>query len=226
MNSELAVYNVQNLGLEESVNLVAFSDVFGSFFTPGSVYDPQIQFDPVSNRWYFVAVAEGVGEGRFKTGLMYGFSKTSDPRPLRGTPNGTLGGWCQNFIETSVSLNQGGNVIGLLFEDFPKLGHSDDAIVFGTNSWDYDPATGLIGEFVSAKIWRFPKPLSGALEQNGICPNDATSGGWSTASEAIPCGRRMGTWPLPPCRRTPSIAPIKPTWRGPISRVPDQRTRS
>lgn len=119
--------------------------------TNNAVFDPQIQFDPVADRWFYLADDCAAGDCSTTNLLAYGFSKTNDPNNLTTD-------WCNYSIRTD---NVGG---AGLFDDYPKLGHNDTHLIFGTNV--FGPVT-----FESARIWTIAKPASGTIT---TCPAAAT----------------------------------------------------
>lgn len=111
---------------------VALEDFIG--FPSDSVFDPQIQWDQQWGRWIYVMDDIEGPEDNF---LAFGWSKTADPTNLSTASGG--GGWCGYFIYT-----------GELFDDYPKLGHSDSGITIGTNVFE----SGFLG----ARLWSIAKP--------------------------------------------------------------------
>ncbi len=98
--------------------------------------DPQMQWDPVAQRWYYLAYASNSFNGATNY-LMFGWSKSASPTPLDQTA------WCRFGLST-----------GAVFPDFPKLGHDDTQLIFGANGFqDIDE--------VSALIFALPKPANG-----------------------------------------------------------------
>src|SRR6266705_2536320 len=71
--------------------------------------------------------------------LVFGWSKTSDPSDLTN-------GWCRFGVYTGRTLN-----------DFPKLGHDNNYMLFGTNL--YDDAD--LNTEISGQIWAYRKPANG-----------------------------------------------------------------
>src|SRR5439155_13898034 len=71
VNSEVAAYSRATLAIVGSpVNLATFTGGIG-------VCDPQIKYDPQTERWFYVAIR---CDGTTTANAMYmGFSKTSDP---------------------------------------------------------------------------------------------------------------------------------------------------
>jgi hypothetical protein len=102
-------------------------------FPGDDVFDPQIQWDPQANRWFYAALDSG--------DLVYGWSKGSDPSDL-------FNGWCR-FSQAADT----GTV-----EDYPKLGHDNSHVIIGTNVFD---STGTV--FVSARVWTIAKPPAGPI---------------------------------------------------------------
>jgi hypothetical protein len=127
-----------------------------------NVTDPQMQWDPRSNRWYYVAAAFTTHNNY----LVFGWSKTPDPSDLAG-------GWCRF-----------GASMGNQLPDYPKLGHDDNYVLYGANL--YDDSTGNF-VFSTAGIWAVPKPAAGvttcsaagftafASPQNPLHNTDGTS---------------------------------------------------
>jgi hypothetical protein len=137
VNTTVGVYDRADLSLDDSTDLDAFLGVPGEF-----VSDPQIQWDPESGRWLYLAVVVAPGDDR----LAFGWSKDdTDPDPL---PFGSAG-WCQFTVANS----------GDELEDYPKLGHNDNHILFGTNVFD-DSGGPNQDDFLTARIWAIAKPPS------------------------------------------------------------------
>jgi PKD domain-containing protein len=132
-NGDLVVYDRSlapvsggESAIEDFVGLPAGTDVAG---------DPQMQWDPASQRWYYLAYASKSSDSSINY-LMFGWSKTASPLPL-GT------GWCRFGLST-----------GQVFPDFPKLGHDNTQLIFGANGFqDIDE--------VSALVFVVPKPGPG-----------------------------------------------------------------
>jgi hypothetical protein len=125
------------------------------------VSDPQMQWDPQSGRWFFLAVAFTVNLSTLQLSgpnyLVYGFSKSDDPSDLNQ-------GWCRYSVASGSTA--GGRP---LLDDFPKLGHDDQHLIFGSNAFALG---GGEETFVTARIWSVPKPPAGALS---VCPAAATA---------------------------------------------------
>lgn len=120
-------------------------------FPSDNVFDPQIQWDEDWGRWIYVMddveeVEIGPGEFEVNNFLAFGWSKTADPSNLTTEEpgEGAGAGWCGYFIPT-----------GAEFDDYPKLGHSDDGITIGTNVF-------ALEAFVTSRIWSIAKPPSPA----------------------------------------------------------------
>lgn len=137
---------------------------------PAFVSDPQIQWDQQSGRWLYLAVGFTVDFARLAAGgpnyLVYGFSKTSDPTDLAN-------GWCRYSL-ASGTLADGTPLI----DDYPKLGHDDRHLIFGSNVFTTDAAQ----TFVTARIWSVPKPSPGPLTS---CPAPPVATSFGSQSEPL-----------------------------------------
>ena len=142
VNSLIGVYSKSNLSLLSSMDTAAFTAAPSGL----TLSDPQIEWDFQANRWFYLAVAFATGNNF----LVFGWSKTSDPSDLNN-------GWCRYGAGTGSSLN-----------DFPKLGHDDNFLLFGSNV--YDDANSKF-TFVTANIWAYPKPALG----DSSCPAPAVA---------------------------------------------------
>lgn len=131
VNQLVGVYDRSNLNLLSSTDLGTFSGTSSSLGTS----DPQIQWDPQGNRWFYGAVA--FNSNLTNTFLLFGWSKTSDPSDLAG-------GWCRYASPTGSNI-----------PDYPKLGHDANFVIFGTNIYDGSKASL---PFVTANITAIPKP--------------------------------------------------------------------
>lgn len=146
VNSKVGVYSKTDLSQVSSADLDTFVGDAGNV-----VFDPQIQWDQQGQRWFYLADDCSNNDCSGTNNLAYGFSKSTDPSDLAS-------GWCNYFIRTD---NKGG--VGL-FDDYPKLGHNNTHLIFGTNVF-------LGTAFVSSRVWTVPKPAPGTL---GSCPVAAT----------------------------------------------------
>ena len=131
VNNLVGVYSRSNLSLLSSLDTATFVAAPSGL----TVSDPQIQWDFASNRWFYLVVAFATGNNF----LVFGWSKTSDPSDLSN-------GWCRFGVGTANLLN-----------DFPKLGHDDNFLLFGSNLFDDSQSKE---PFVSAQIWAYKKPAA------------------------------------------------------------------
>jgi hypothetical protein len=129
VNTKIGVYNRAGL------SLVAQAEGF---------IDPQIQWDPQAQRWFYLAIGPFISPDN-NYSLAYGWSKTTDPTDLTN-------GWCRYVLPTTSEPNS------LILDDYPKLGHSDAQLVFGTNMFQ--------GAYLGARVWAVPKPQLGVT----TCP--------------------------------------------------------
>ncbi|MFL5894393.1 MAG: PKD domain-containing protein [Thermoleophilaceae bacterium] len=165
VNSSVAIYSKSTLAMVGSE--VTLDNFIGR---PGdNVFDPQIQFDPVANRWFYLADDCTTADCSTNNFLAYGFSKSADP----------TGGWCPYFVRSDDGVNG-------FFDDYPKLGHNDTHLIFGTNVFD-------LVSFVSARIWTVPKPAAGTI---ATCPSPGTADYWSGAAAAPVKNGNLATAPL------------------------------
>ncbi|HEV2034154.1 MAG TPA: fibronectin type III domain-containing protein [Candidatus Dormibacteraeota bacterium] len=134
VNNLVGVYDRSNLTLLSSTDLGTFTAVPSGINTS----DPQIQWDPQGNRWFYGAVA--FNSTLNNDYLLFGWSKTADPSDLAG-------GWCRYGSPTGANL-----------PDYPKLGHDANFVTFGTNV--YDGSKPPLFPFVTADIWAISKPAA------------------------------------------------------------------
>ncbi|MFN2616030.1 MAG: hypothetical protein ABR581_02775, partial [Thermoleophilaceae bacterium] len=154
VNSAIAVYS--RTTLSRLAGPITNEQFMG---TPGGtdfVSDPQMQWDQQSGRWFYLGVAiagDGLGGAPGPNYVVFGFSKRSDP--------GNLGSdWCHYSLPSGSSNGQN------LLDDYPKLGHDDRRLVFGTN------VINESNDFLTARIWSLPKPGPGTI---GGCPSPPTA---------------------------------------------------
>ena len=130
------------------------------------ISDPQIQWDQRGGRWFYAATAfveDSVGNVTGPNYVVFGFSKTSDPVNLSAS------GWCH------YSIASGGSSGNFQLDDYPKLGHDDLHLIFGSEVF-----TESGSDVATARIESVPKPGPGSLSS---CPGmgSATrfgSAGW------------------------------------------------
>jgi hypothetical protein len=146
VNETVRVYDRSNLSIVSTSGLPTFVGKSND-----DVFDPQIQWDPQSSRWYYLADDCTNSRCSRNNFIAFGYSKTSDPSDL-------VNGWCRYTIGT-----------GKDFHDYPKLGHDNNHLVFGTNV--YNPS------FNRAQVWSVPKPSAG-----NTCASSLTATGFSLTS--------------------------------------------
>ena len=137
VNSLVRIYDRTNL---TTVTATADLDTFVGA-TGNAVFDPQIQYDPVAGHWFYLS--DDITSSNHAL-LAFGWSKTS-------TPTNTTTDWCK----FAVSSDTGGATLGSFFDDYPKLGHDDAHVIFGTNVFGN---TLLDTNFHTARIWAYNKP--------------------------------------------------------------------
>jgi PKD repeat protein len=175
VNSKVAVYDRSNLSRLATADLDAFVNQAGD-----NVFDPQIQWDQQGGRWFYLAVDQ-TAKGKPVDRLAFGWSKTSDPTDLAT-------GWCKYSMTTSPVL-----------DDFPKLGHDDTHLLFGTNAY----SNGIT--FITARIWSLPKPAPGPETTCPVTPPTATIFG----SPASPLRDADGTLAFTPvAANTADASPV------------------
>lgn len=128
VNSEFAIYDHSSTTPMATGTLNSLSGAP----TSNSVFDPQIMWDPASQRFYYVMV-EAVSSTQ--NNLRIGYSLTSTPS--------SASDWCR------LTYNYGSN-----FPDYPKLGDSADLIVVGANVF-------LTNNSTRGDLLAFFKPPSG-----------------------------------------------------------------
>jgi hypothetical protein len=159
VNDAIAVFRRTDLARVRSpvANEIFMRAPAGTF-----VSDPQMQWDPQSSRWFFLAVAFTVSPATLQPSgpnyLLYGFSKADDPSDLDQ-------GWCRYSVASGSTADR-----HPLLDDFPKLGHDDLHLIFGSNVFAL--GRGGEGDFLTARILSVAKPPAGALS---ACPPAATA---------------------------------------------------
>jgi hypothetical protein len=128
VNGEVSVYERRTLRLVSRLNSNEFWHI-----APYPTIDPQIAWDDGSQRWYAATMDKA------RDRLLFGWSKTADPRDLRH-------GWCQFRAPRER-----------FFPDFPMLGFSRTHLVIGANMADADAH-----RVVFSRIWAIGKPASRA----------------------------------------------------------------
>ena len=133
INSGIGVYNRSDLSLAIKATVYVWLGVADPSATP--LCDPQIQWDPSSQRWLYVVLECIPGNDT----LLFGWSKTPNPTDL-------VNGWCKFSVGTPGVIS-----------DYPKLGHSSKYMLVGTNNFS-DSGTN---PFVTAQITWMPTPNPG-----------------------------------------------------------------
>jgi len=129
VNSEFAIYN-------KTSNAPSSTGTLRSLVGAGSqdnVFDPQIIWDPTTNRFYYAA--DNVVNKAHNL-ISFGFSKTA-------TPTGAAS-FCKYFLD-----------FGTNFPDYPKLGDSQPFLIMGSNVFDSG------GSFAGSDLAAISKPPAG-----------------------------------------------------------------
>ena len=175
VNNLVGVYDKANLNQLSSTDLATFTAVPSGLYTS----DPQIQWDPLGNRWFYGAVAFN---GNFTNNyLLFGWSKTADPSDLAN-------GWCRYASPT-----------GAIIADYPKLGHDANFVTFGDNQYD-GSKSGL--PFVTADIWAISKPAASAT----TCSGSVSASHFADAAHVLKNSDGTGAFTPVPANTTDSLA--------------------
>jgi hypothetical protein len=138
VNTRVGIYDRQAHRLT-SAGLQSFWNTGGS----ADVFDPQIIWDPTTNRFYYA------GDAVFSANdneVAVGWSKTA-------SPSNATSDWCHYFV-----------TYGTDFPDYPKLGDTKDFVLIGTNLYKDTSANGT--DFLGAEVAGIGKPPPGP-----DCPN-------------------------------------------------------
>src|SRR6266571_1660936 len=154
VNQLVGVYDRSNLTLLSSTDLGTFAAVPSGLATS----DPQIQWDPQGNRWFYAAVA--FNSSLTNDFLLLGWSKTADPSDLAG-------GWCRYSIPTGSNI-----------PDYPKLGHDASFVTVGDNVYD---ASNAALPFITADIWVISKPAAA----ESTCSGSVTASHFADVSHVL-----------------------------------------
>ena len=154
VNQLVGVYDRSNLSLLGSTDLGSFVAVPSGLATS----DPQIQWDPQGNRWFYVAV--GFTSNLNNSYILFGWSKTSDPSDLAN-------GWCRYGTQTGTN-----------FPDYPKLGHDANFVMVGVNTFDTSKPDL---PFMTADVWAMPKPPAA----QSTCSTSVTTSHFADATHPL-----------------------------------------
>src|SRR6266567_5492161 len=175
VNNLVGVYDKTNLSELSSTDLATFTAVPSGLYTS----DPQIQWDPLGNRWFYAAVA--FNANFTNNYLLFGWSKTADPSDLAN-------GWCRYASPT-----------GAIIADYPKLGHDANFVTIGDNQYD-GGQSGL--PFVTADIWAISKPAASAT----TCSGSVSASHFADAAHVLKNSDGTGAFTPVPANTTDSLA--------------------
>ena len=154
VNQLVGVFDRNNLNPLGSTDLGTFTAAPSGLLTS----DPQVQWDPQGNRWFYAAI--GFTSNLNNSYILFGWSKTADPSDLAG-------GWCRYSVQTGTD-----------FPDYPKLGHDANFVMIGTNVFDTrKPAL----PFVTADVWAIPKPAA----SQSTCSGSVTTSHFADATHLL-----------------------------------------
>ena len=156
-NSDVALYE-RNGHRQKEVALAEFTKFAGAG-AGDFVGDPQVQWDPDSNRFLYAA-DRSRGSSTTANYLAVGWSKTSHPSNLTSD-------WCKMFVRRTRT-----------FDDYPKLGHSNGLMLIGSNVLP----TGASNNSVYSRITLVSLPPAG----DASCPKRRPSAGRVRVSGQTP----------------------------------------
>jgi hypothetical protein len=151
INSKYAIYD-RNGTLTNGGSLSALAP---SGFPTGlfgyTLSDPQVMWDGATHRFYYVMAYFDLSLS--DNGLIVGFSKTD-------TPGGSAD-FCKYIKAFNNSDPSRGDAAGVL-PDYPKLGDSQDLLLFGFNAFSNSADT-----YDGSRIWWLSKPATGSSCPSG-----------------------------------------------------------
>lgn len=129
VNSKFAIYNrTSNVPLSSgTLNTLAGG-------TSATVFDPQVIWDPETNRFYYVM--DKVFSGTDNR-IAFGFSKTATP-------------------SSAADFCKYERLHGSEFPDYPKLGDIQGLLLYGTNTF-----SGTTGSYLGSDLYSITKPPAG-----------------------------------------------------------------
>jgi PKD repeat protein len=182
VNSTIRVYKKDDLTASGILSTAAADTFVGH--TGDNVFDIQVQYDPQADRWFYLTddCAATPGDCSVNNFLAFGFSKTNDPSDL-------VNGWCRYRVASSTNSPSATSTD--FFDDYPKLGHDDNHLIFGTNVFN-------TASFVSARIWTVDKSalVPGAGNTCPSLPAGSTHFFSGTAASPTKDSTNLATVPL------------------------------
>jgi len=145
VNTRVRMYTRAGVGIGVAATM---QSLMGDPHRP--VSDPQIMWDPATNRWYYSAIdiTKAVTGQSFNV-LLFGWSKAATPAALSSKS------WCQ------FGVYYGGTGASNVLPDYPKLGDTSNFLLIGHNDFNAK-GTGYLGGSVT---W-IAKPKNGVT----TCP--------------------------------------------------------
>ncbi|MES2353424.1 MAG: dockerin type I domain-containing protein [Pseudomonadota bacterium] len=138
INTRLGIFDRHGI-LLDSGSAQQFTGANASAF----VSDPQILWDPSSQRFYYTIYENRSHAGGADPGIAWGFSTTSSPS--------SLSDFCNYFSR----FTYGGQFPYGVFPDFPQLGMTRDFLLVGANRFSFDRV------FIGADLVWISKPPPG-----------------------------------------------------------------
>jgi hypothetical protein len=137
INTSVRLYNRTNHAPIATATL----DQLAAIGPGNDSFDPQIMWDPTTNRFYYLMVSV-LSESPPDIRLSFGFSRTNNPGSFTATD------WCKFFYKAADPAR---------FPDYPKLGDSTDFLIIGVNSFKVPALT-----YVGSDLIAISKPPAGA----------------------------------------------------------------
>jgi hypothetical protein len=141
------------------------------------VTDPQVIYDPGTERFYFAILDYRGIEGEGDNGLFVGFSRTDSPN------NGSTD-WCRYFLSYGTQL-----------PDYPKLGDTSRFVLIGANVFGLSG----FGPWLGSNVTWMSKPQSGST-----CPSAGSLRSGATDALILHDGVTPAWTPVPVNQTDPS----------------------
>ncbi len=196
VNATIGVFGRSNLGQVNGMGLDTFIG-----HANDNIFDPQVIWDPSANRWFYLL--DDIGPSTPVTNpngdnfLAFGWSKTADPTKLAT-------GWCHFRINIDTKF---GGTRGQFFADYPKLGHNDTHLAFGTNLFNQNNAIAGNEQsgFVTGDILTVPKPATGTIT---TCPAENAFQGSLSKTRGTPATPGKPAAPLKTASGETAFTPV------------------
>ncbi len=164
-----SAYTITNKATLAKIGPIQFTSFFSGLDSTGRLFDPRVEYDPESDRYYMLIL--GLDDPSRRSQVLFAVSQSNNP----------TGTWFRYAFDTKET--SGGNDLWL---DFASLGFSSQAIVFSGNMFTFPAATAGSGISCTVRILDKFRAINGqSLTPTTLTQFNSSNGGAFTVQPVL-----------------------------------------